>query len=111
MSSSQPFPPYQPNQPILARAELINYLLRLRAEGHDVYTNGDGYVIQLPKGPLGIYPVAELWRVGFTIRGISSTYGDVRTLQELDDSLSQAAYAAGVTWPFRPNTGRYSIDN
>jgi len=108
MTNPIPFPPYQYPKAALTRPDLVNYLLRLKAEGHAIYTKEDGYVIVLEGGPIDIWPLGDRWRVGFTKLGILSTFGDTSTQQELEESLSHAAMQAGQSWPFRPTSGRLS---
>lgn len=106
MSISNPFPPYQPSQATLAKPELINYLLRVRGEGHPVYTEGDGFVIELEEGTIDVHPTDDVWRVGFSKMGILQTLGDAKTEQELEKLVARAAGSLGHDWPFRPTTGR-----
>jgi hypothetical protein len=105
---NNPFPIYEKAQEEpLARESVVNYLLRINAQGQVVQVDGDAFVLPIDTGEVRITPTDGLWRVSKTSNRVLNTYGDVSTEVELD-RLLRLTVGAPEEWPAMPRRGRLS---
>jgi hypothetical protein len=63
-TQSDPFPTYQkPQEKPLARERVVDYLLRINAQGQAVQVDGDTFVLPIDAGEVRIAPSGGLWRI------------------------------------------------
>jgi len=106
MSNQNPFPVYQPPaKSDFPRERVVDYLLMLIAQGYQVCSDGEDYVLPQDDGEVRIRPNDGSWRVSRIRLGVLSTYGDVRSEDELDRLLELAVGATSG----RPRRGRLDV--
>lgn len=103
MSDPNPFPAYRPPaKAAFSKERVVDYLLKLSANGCPVQGDGEDYVLPQDDGEVRLRLIEGTWRVSRVRLGVLSTYGDAGSEDDLDRLLASAVGAI----PDRPRRGR-----
>jgi hypothetical protein len=103
MSDPNPFPVYQPPaKAVFTKERVVDYLLMLVANGYQVCSAGEEYVLPQDDGEVRLRPVEGVWQVSRIRLGVLTTFGGAGSEDDLNRLLAKAV---GAT-PELPRRGR-----